>query len=67
MTTFLIALGITSAVLLTLSSFLAGVLVGVRRGLSQGLQLAHDLADDEDDAYFQHYGGQIDAGRRGEN
>ena len=67
MTAFLIALGITSAIFLTLSSFLAGALFGIRRGLSQGLQLANDLAEDEDDAYFQHYGGLIDAGRRREN
>lgn len=68
MTAFWIAFGVTSAVLLGLFAHRIGVHVGWQRGFQEGFELAEDLADgDTDEAYFRHYGGQIEAGRRREN
>ena len=44
-----------------------GVHVGWKRGFTEGFQIAEDLEDGSDEAYFRHYGGQIEAGRRREN
>ena len=69
MSVVLVAAGISAAVLLAAFAFLTGVLVGTRKGVDVGFRLASDLFEDDsgDDSYFQHYGGMIDAGRRGEN
>jgi hypothetical protein len=68
-TVLLIAAGITATVLMAALAYVTGALVGTRKGVDIGFGLASDLFEDgtEEDPYFQHYGGQIDAGRRGEN
>ena len=70
MTAFLIALGITAAVLLAVVCHILGALVGQRKGFADGFRIAVDYyeqEEDADDAYLQHYGGLIDAGRRRDN
>ena len=70
MTPFLIAGGVTATLLVVGFSYLLGILIGTRKGVDAGFSLARDLYDSdegEDDPYFRHYGGMIDAGRRGEN
>jgi hypothetical protein len=49
-----------------------GLVLGYERGYEQGVQdaataIEKDIATNRKSSYFQHFGGQIDAGRRGEN
>ena len=58
---------IAAVLLVAVLAYRLGVVVGWRRGFTRGFDLAEDLAEEGDSAYFQHYGGLIDAGRRREN
>lgn len=58
---------VAAVVLVAVFAHRLGVHVGWKRGFGEGFQLASDLAEEGDEAYFQHYGGQIEAGRRREN
>lgn len=53
--------------LLAVVAYRLGLIVGWRRGFTKGFDLAETLAEETDSAYFQHYGGQIEAARRREN
>jgi hypothetical protein len=49
-----------------------GLVLGYERGYEQGVQdaataIEKDIATNRKSSYLQHFGGQIDAGRRGEN